>query len=40
MEQIRHFKVSQSDSHGFVTTSRVKNEWTQPGSLYGEPNIL
>jgi len=25
---------------GWLTTSRVQNEWTQPGSLFGEPEIL
>jgi len=25
---------------GWLTTSRVENEWTQPGSFYGEPEIL
>jgi len=25
---------------GWLTTSRVKNEWTQPGSLSSEPEIL
>jgi len=25
---------------GWLTTSRVENEWTQPDSLYGEPEIL
>jgi len=25
---------------GWLTTSQVENEWTQSGSVYGEPEIL
>jgi len=42
-ESLGHLDMSKwvNSAHtGWLTMSRVENEWTQPGSLYGELEIL